>query len=86
MGSQYLIKQHLHAQPGGWDVHLTVHSTDWHTSRSLITCGDAGPLPQPAGATGRGGSTPIPPPVTHSLYNIPNLKKNEESKCKSIKT
>lgn len=64
MGSQYLIKQHLHAQPGGRDVHLTVASTDWHTSHSLITCRDAGPLPQPAGATARGGSTP---PACHTL-------------------
>lgn len=48
MGSQYLIKQSLSTQSGSQDVRLSVHSTDWHTSHSLITCGDAIPLPQPA--------------------------------------
>lgn len=60
MVSQYLIKQHLRTQPGSQDVHLSVHSTGWHTLRSLITCGDAAPHPQPAGATDRGYSTNTP--------------------------
>lgn len=53
MGSQYLIKQHLHTQSGSQDVRLNVHSTDWLTSHTLITCGDAIPLPQPAEARER---------------------------------
>ncbi len=32
MGSQYLINQSLHTQPGSQDVGLSVHSTDWHST------------------------------------------------------
>lgn len=48
MGSQYLINQCLHTQSSSQDVRLSVHSSGWHTSLTLITCGDAIPLPQPA--------------------------------------
>lgn len=51
MDSQYLIKQHLHTQPGSQDVRLSVHGAAWHTPHTLITCGDAIPLPEPAEAT-----------------------------------
>lgn len=75
MGSQYLIKQHLHTQPGGRDVHVTVHSTDWHTSHSLITCGDAvhirSQLGQQAGATA--SATPPTDPVTHPVIFLKKL-------------
>lgn len=54
MGSQYLINQSLHTQSGSQDARLSVHSTDWHTSHSLITCGDAFPLPQPVKRQERG--------------------------------
>lgn len=77
MGSQYLIKQHLHTQPGNRNVHLTVHSTDWHAARSLITCGDAGPHPPPAGATDRGYDT-------HTLP-VTDILTNKESKCREKK-
>lgn len=84
MGSQYLIKQHLHTQPGGRDVHLTVHSTDWHTSRSLITCGDAvhihSQLGQQAGATA--SANPPTDPVTVSVMKHGFKKiKNPNSKA-----
>lgn len=48
MGSQYLINQSLHTQPGSQDVRLSVHNAGWHTPHTLITCGDAIPLPPPA--------------------------------------
>lgn len=48
MGSQYLINQSLYTQSGSQDVCLSVHSTGWHTSHTLITRGDTIPLPQAA--------------------------------------
>lgn len=56
MGSQYLIKQQLRTQSGSQDVRLNVHSADWHTPHTLITCGDAIPLPEPAEATEGAGA------------------------------
>lgn len=46
MGSQYLINQSLYTQTGSQDVCLSVHSADWHSSHTLITCGDTNPLPR----------------------------------------